>query len=214
MTRSIRTLAALALLCAPLLALAQPPAPRGEGEQPLEPRVARQDISVPRIDARDVEIGLYAGMLHLEHLGSHPVFGARLGYHLTEDFFLEANLGFSEASDEIYAEETRSGPLGGRTRDLEYLHVSLGFNALPGEVFVGKRRAYTSALYLTTGLGDIRLHGEDYFTFNVGVGFRLLANDWLTLRLDAREYIFETDIFGESELTYNLELTAGLAVYF
>lgn len=213
MTRSIHILAAL-LLCAPLLALAQPPAPEGEGEQPLEPRVARQDISVPRIDARDIEVGLYAGVLHLEHFGSNPVFGVRFGYHLTEDFFLEANLGLSEASDEVFSREVGRGPLGGRSRDLEYLHVSLGFNALPGEAFVGQRRAYPSALYLTTGLGNIRFHGEDYFTFNLGVGYRLLVNDWLTVRVDAREYIFETDMFDKSELTYNLELTAGLAVYF
>ncbi|NLO80636.1 MAG: outer membrane beta-barrel domain-containing protein [Xanthomonadaceae bacterium] len=214
MTRTIRILAALALLGAPLLTLAQPPAPRGEAEQPLEPRVARQDIRVPRIDARDVEVGLFAGVLQLEHLGSNPVYGIRLGYHLTEDFFLEANLGLSEASDEIYARVVRNGPLGGRSRDLEYLSVSLGFNALPGEVFLGARRAYASALFLTTGLGGLRFAGEDYFTFNLGLGFRLLVNDWLTLRIDVREHMFETDLFGESELTYNTELTAGLAVYF
>lgn len=216
MTRSLRIWLAAALLSAPLLAQAQaqPPAPRGEGEQPLQPRVARQDISVPRIDARDIEIGVYAGVLNLEHFGSNPVFGARLGYHLTEDFFLEANLGFSEASDEAFARYVGNGPFGGQDKDLEYLHVSLGFNALPGEVFVGRRRAYSSALFITTGVGDTRFAGDDYFTFNVGVGFRLLPTDWLTVRLDAREYIFETDILGKSELTYNLELTAGLAVYF
>ncbi len=213
MTRAFGLVAVL-LLGMPLLATAQPPAPRGEGEQPLEPQVARQNISVPRIDARDIEIGAYAGVLHLEHFGSHPVFGARLGYHLTEDFFLEANLGFSEASDEAFAHNGGFGVFGGRTEDLEYLHVSLGFNALPGEVFVGRGRALTSALFFSAGVGNTRFADDDYFTFNLGVGFRVLPTDWLTLRLDVREHVFETDILGESEWTYNLELNIGLGVYF
>jgi len=213
MTRAFGLVAVL-LLSVPLLATAQPPAPRGEREQPLEPQVARQNISVPRIDARDIEIGAYAGVLHLEHFGSHPVFGARLGYHLTEDFFLETNLGFSKASDKAFAHNGGFGVFGGRTTDLEYLHVSLGFNALPGEVFIGSGRAFTSALYLTTGVGNTRFAGDDYFTFNLGAGFRVLPTDWLTLRLDVREYVLETDILGESEWTYNLELSVGLGVYF
>ena len=87
-------------------------------------------------------------------------------------------------------------------------------NALPGEVFIGSGRAFTSALYLTTGVGSTRFAGDDYFTFNLGAGFRVLPTDWLTLRLDVREYVLETDILGESEWTYNLELSVGLGVYF
>lgn len=201
------------MLCLPALAGAQPPAPMGEREQPLEPRVARKDITIPRIDARDVEIGAFAGVLHMENFGSNPVFGARIGYHLTEDFFVEANLGFSEVSDDAFR---RFGlpVFPSEDESLEYVNVQLGFNALPGEAFVGERRAYTSALFLTTGVGGIRFADDDYFTFNVGVGYRLLPTDWLSLRVDAREHIFETDILGKSEMTYNLELTAGLAVYF
>lgn len=207
-----RALIAL-LLCLSLPALAQPPAPRGEREQPLEPRVARQDISIPRIQARDLEIGAYAGVLHLQNFGSNPVAGLRLGYHLSEDFFVEGSLGFSEASDRSYR-RFGLGVFPDKSESLEYLHVSLGFNILPGEAFVGSRRAYTSALFITAGIGDIRFAGDDYFTFNLGVGFRLLPTDWLAIRVDAREYIFETDILGKSELTYNMELSAGLAVYF
>lgn len=201
------------LLCLSLPAPAQPPAPQGEREQPLEPRVARQDISIPRIQARDLEIGAYAGVLHLQQFGSNPVAGLRLGYHLSEDFFVEGSLGFSEASDRTYR-RFGLGVFPKKNESLEYLHVSLGFNVLPGEAFVGSRRAYTSALFITAGVGDIRFADDDYFTFNLGVGFRLLPTDWLAIRLDAREYIFETDILGKSELTYNMELSAGLAVYF
>jgi outer membrane beta-barrel protein len=204
---------AFLLLCVPVVASAQPPAPRGEEEQPLEPRVARQDITIPRIEARDIEIGAFAGVLHLENFGSNPVAGLRLGYHLTEDFFVEGNLGYSEVSDESYR---RFGlaVFPEQEETVEYLHLSLGFNALPGEVFAGRRYAFTSALFLTTGVGSIRFAEDDHFTFNVGIGFRVLPTDWLTIRVDAREYIFETDILGESEMTYNLELSAGLAVYF
>lgn len=217
--RTSRTLPAailaltIILLTLSLPVLAQPPAPQGEREQPLEPQVARQDIRIPRIQAHDLEIGAFAGVLHLQHFGSNPVAGLRLGYHLSEDFFIEGSLGFSQASDRAYR-RFGLGVFPKKKENLEYLHLALGFNLLPGEAFVGSRHAYTSALFITAGVGDIRFAGDDYFTFNLGAGFRLLPTDWLAIRLDVREYIFETDILGKSELTYNMELSAGLAVYF
>lgn len=213
MTFLLRNWIVILLLGMALPALAQPPAPQGEREQPLEPRVARQDISIPRIKARDLELGAFAGVLHLQHFGSNPVAGLRLGYHLSEDFFIEGSLGFSQASDRSYRHFGQH-VFPKQKESLEYLHASLGFNVFPGEAFAGSQRAFTSALFVTAGIGDIRFAGDDYFTFNLGVGFRLLPKDWLSIRIDAREYIFENDILGKSKLTYNMELSAGLAIYF
>jgi outer membrane beta-barrel protein len=207
----------LPLLLAALLpgaaALAQAPAPSGEREQPIEPTVARHGIEVPRIHANDFELGAFLGSLNLDGFGSELVYGLRLAYHLSEDFFLEGSYGRSTISDERYR---RFGLalFPAQEEDVDYYQVSVGYNVLPGEVFAGRRHAFTSALFLSTGLGNVSFADEDHFTYNVGVGLRVLPTDQLSVRLDMRGYIFETDILGESELTFNSELTAGLGYYF
>lgn len=214
MNQWIRTgLAALLLLLSPIAPAQQAPAPQGEGEQPIEPTVARHAIDVPRIHARDIEAGAYLGTLSIDGFGSNLVYGLRLGYHLSEDFFLEGGYGRSSIDDEQYR---RFGLalFPEQEEDLSYYHLSLGYNVLPGEVFLGSGRAFTSGIFLLTGLGNTSFADEDYFTYNLGVGVRVLPTDSLTLRVDFREYIFESDILGEPEWTFNPELTAGLSFYF
>ena len=56
--------------------------------------------------------------------------------------------------------------------------------------------------------------GNDEFTYNLGVGYRLMLADWLSLHFDARDHIFETDLLGELKTTNNLELHGGLTIFF
>ena len=63
-------------------------------EQPIiDPEVERRNIKRAQIDTEDFEVGVYGGILSIEDFESHAVYGARLAYHLTEDFFLEATRG-------------------------------------------------------------------------------------------------------------------------
>ena len=48
----------------------------------------------------------------------------------------------------------------------------------------------------------------------MGVGYRLLLNDSLALRIDVRDHIYDRDVFGEDETTNNIEWTTGLTVFF
>ena len=198
-------------LLAATTALAQPPAPTGETEQAVDPVVERRSITVPRIPARSLEAGAYVGVLNLDNFGSNPVYGARLGFHATEDFVLEVNLARSEADDDNYR---RFGLPILDDDDVRYVQLFLLYNALRGEVFAGSRYAYRTGLYLGAGLGQVTLDDDERFSAALGLGLRVLASDWLTLRLDTRAYLFTTDILGNNEMTYNLELTAGIGVYF
>ncbi len=54
------------------------------------PQVARRKIKVPKIDAENIEVGAYYGALSIEDFGT-AMSAARTDYHVTEDFFFEAN---------------------------------------------------------------------------------------------------------------------------
>ncbi len=198
-------------------AVAAPEAPTGDSSQQpiIDPQVERRDIKRPQIDTEDFEIGVYGGILSIEDFESNPVYGARLAYHLTEDFFLEATIGQSRAGRTSY--ETLSGAaelLTDDERDYTYYALSAGWNALPGEVFVGKNRAYNTAFYLVAGIGSTRFAGDDLFTVSGGFGYRILPNDWLAVHFDVRDHIYDTDLLGEKKIVNNLEAHLGLSIFF
>src|SRR5215467_8210213 len=65
----------------------------------VEPQVARRQIKVPKVRSRNVELGLNYGVLSIEDFGTHPSYGVTAAYHITEDFFFQAEAGRSTAAE-------------------------------------------------------------------------------------------------------------------
>ncbi len=176
----------------------------------LERRVIRED----RIDSENFEAGFFAGVMNVEDFGSNNVYGARLAYHISEDFFLEGLYGQTETSETSY--ETLSGStqlLTDSQRKLKYYNLSLGITILPGEVFVGKM-AFNTNYYIIAGAGNTEFAEDEYFTYNFGGGFRFFATDWLALRVDVRNHVFSHSLLGEEKEIQNLETHLGATIYF
>jgi outer membrane beta-barrel protein len=202
---------------------ALPPAsnePAATGAEPadrpiIEPQVERREIPRSRIDTEDFEVGAYVGVLSIEDFESNVVYGARLAYHLTEDFFLEGTLGQSRAGRTSYENLSGSAELlTDDERDYTYYALSLGWNALPGEVFIGENRAYNTAFYLIAGIGSTTFGGDDRFTVNGGFGYRILPADWIAVHFDVRDHVYDTDLLGEKKIVNNLEAHLGLSIFF
>ncbi len=193
---------------------APPPSAEPPG-QVIDPQVERREIKEPAIDREDFEIGAYVGIMGVEDFGSNVSYGVRLAYHITEGFFVEGTVGQTDAG--LTSFEVLSG--GARLitdseRQLTYYNLSLGYNILPGEVFIGESRAYNTNLYLIAGLGSTRFAGDDRFTVNVGAGYRFLLTDSIALHLDFRDYLFDIDLLGEEKTVHNLEAQLGVTVFF
>ena len=186
--------------------------PESTQEQVIEPDIYRRDINVPRIDTENFEITAYYGVLDVEDFGTEPAYGLRAAYHVTEDFFIEGSIGASEASDETLENLTTFNIL--QDEDISYYNVSIGYNIFPGEIFLGRNFAMTSTFYLMFGVGNVEFNDEDEFAYNLGFGFKVLPTDWLSLRLDVRDIVYETDLLGDNEFTNNFEITANLGVFF
>ncbi len=195
------------------LVIAEEEDAQAEQEQVIKPDIFRRDITVPKIDTEDFEITAFFGVLDVEDFGSEPVYGIRAAYHVTEDFFVEATYGESEVSDESFR---RLGlPLfPQQSEDIEYYALSVGYNIFPGEVFLGRNIAMSSSIYVIAGVGNVEFIEEDEFSYHFGAGIKILPTDWLSARIDFRDYIYETDFLGENEFKHNLEATFNLGVFF
>lgn len=203
-----------AMLSAP--ALAQTSAPQQPAnEQVIVPEVQRRDVRIPKFPSKDLEVGLLVGTYATQSFGASAVGGLRLGYHLSEDFFVEGVYAQTKVSDKTFEEIfPGAGPLADTDKKLSYYNVSAGYNIFPGEIFLGSKTAKASSIYLIGGVGSTKFANQRKQTFNVGFGFRVLFSDRWAVRVDVRDHIFSYDLLGVRQNTQNLELTTGFAYYF
>jgi outer membrane beta-barrel protein len=181
----------------------------------IEPEVERRKIKVPKIDTENVELGAVFGALSIEDFGTNPVYGVMAAYHVTEDFFFQAEAGRSTAGKTSF--ETLGGNiqlLTGDERRFTYYNLALGYNFLPGEVFLGRGHAMTSSFYLMGGIGSVDFAGDQKFAVSFGAGYRILPTDWLAIHVRMQDRVFDSDLLGEAKLTNNLEANIGLTVFF
>jgi outer membrane beta-barrel protein len=187
----------------------------GPAPNVIEPTVERRTVKVPKIRASNVELGGYYGELSIQDFGAQPVKVLRADYHVTEDFFFEGAYGTARGGKTSF--ETLAGNvqlLSDAERRFTYYNLSVGYNFLPGEVFIGPHLAMTSALYLIAGIGTVKFAGDQNFTVNFGSGFRVLPTDWLSIHIDFQDLVFRSDVTGVDELKNNLQATIGAAVFF
>ncbi|WP_250461359.1 outer membrane beta-barrel domain-containing protein [Microbulbifer litoralis] len=182
----------------------------------ISPDIERREIREAQIDSENIEITAYlGGVMNVEDFGSNTLYGGALAYHINEDLFMEAGYGQTELGESSFERLSGSAPLlTDDQRQLSFYNLSLGWNLFPGETFIFDDWALNSSLYLIGGVGNTDFADEDHFTYNVGAGVRVLANDWLSVRLDVRDHIFEHEIFGEVQNTNNLSAQLGVAVFF
>jgi outer membrane beta-barrel protein len=194
-------------------ALAADP-PVTNNEQVVIPQVDRRNIEKPKFPSNDFEIGLFTGTYSTQNFGSSWVYGARLGYHITEDFFVEGVYAQTKVSDELFRQILPGGIFLNDSEKLSYYNFSIGYNLLPGEIFVGGSRARPSQFYIVGGVGSTKFDQQRKPTFNFGFGYRLYLADWAALQLDLRDHVFSLDLLGKRQSTQNVEFTGGLTVYF
>ena len=212
--RSVFLACAFVLLNAPLTVLE---AQSDEEEQTnlIEPQIERTEFDESLIDSDDFEIALYGGYLAIEDFDTNIVAGVKLGYHVSENFFVQASYGLSEVGETSFERLSGGAPLlSDDEREVEYYLVTLGFNLFPGEAFVTDSTTFNTVFYLAAGVGTTRFAGDDRFTIAYAVGHRTLFADGFSVDIEMRDLIFEQDIFGTEDSTNNLEFTLSLNLFF
>ena len=186
-----------------------------QGSPLIEPEVERNEIIEAKIDDEDFEIGFFGGLYSTEDFGTNSLIGARLAYHITEDYFVEFSGGETEtqksSAEELFAFEFSELQ---DDRTLRYYNVSFGYNILPGETFISSGWAFYTAFYVVGGVGTTQFASENLFTINFGFGFRFIATDWMAFHVDVRDHIYELDVIKEDDSTHNIAMHGGITFFF
>jgi len=212
----LKDLATLFFLLTALVlpALAAAAEERPANEQVIEPQVDRREVKLPKFPSNDFEVGLFVGGYATENFGTSLLYGLRLGYHITEDIFVEGVYGRTRVSDENFRQILPGGIFPQPRETLTYYNLSAGYNVLPGEVFFGKRFAKPSGLYLIGGVGSTRFLEQRRLTLNAGLGLRVFFADWFALQVDMRDHRYSLDLLGKRQGTNNLEFSLGTTFFF
>ena len=178
------------------------------------PQVDRRDIEKPKFPSNDFEIGLFTGTYATQNFGSSWVYGARIGYHITEDFFVEGVYGQTKVSDELFRQILPGGifartPKSSATTTCRSATTCSRARSSSAAGAPGRRSSTSSPASAAPSSTD-----QSKPTFNAGFGYRVYLADWVALQLDLRDHIFSLDLLGKRQSTQNVELTGGLTFFF
>jgi outer membrane beta-barrel protein len=187
----------------------------GESTNLIEPQIERVEFDESQIDSYDFELAIYGGALVMEHFDTNPVVGLKIGYHVSEDFFVQGSYGKSDVGETSFERLSGGAPLlSDSERDVEYYLFSIGFNLLPSEAFLTDSTTLNTVLYVSGGMGVTEFAGDDRSTIAFAVGYRTIFIDGFSVDVEVRDLIFDLDTFGEDETTHNIELTLALNLFF
>ena len=112
------------------------------------------------------------GQIATEDFGTNLSYGVSLIWHGSEDSFYQFDLGrasLQRTSAERLGTEADLNIEDGH--DMNYMHLSAGWNVVPGE-FRWRGRSLPVTGYLLAGGGQTQLLGQNEFAFNLGTGLR------------------------------------------
>ena len=180
----------------------------------MSPELSRRQVAIPNIDALDIEVGIYGGMLNVEDFGANYTYGVSGFFHITEDAFVNVNYGRSNIKDDTF--RRLNLPLFGESgeRDISDLNFLLGWNFLSGEMFWSKQYAFTSDLYLLAGAGSVNFDDESYFSVMGGLGAKILFTDWLALRFEAKLSEYDSSFLGYEKKSHNVDVITGISIFY
>lgn len=180
----------------------------------IDPNIERRDIKEFDIDSENFEISLFAGVISIEDFSSDISVGARVAYHVNENLFIEASYAQATAGETSF--EILSGGLPFLTeeqREYIYYDVSAAYN-FNGEIFFTDNWVFNTDFFLILGAGSTDFGGDERFTVNAGAGYRILVTDYLSVRFDVRDYVFNSDIIGPQKSVHNMTLTFSTSIFF
>jgi OmpA-OmpF porin, OOP family len=155
------------------------------------------------------EITPYAGMNTFgskQNLEDSPVYGAHLGYYVTDNFAVELSAGLVGSNvDDVTLTSGREGRYRSPTDD-----VDLTFYNIDALYHFSSDSKWTP--YLVAGAGGTHykpaIADKDMATLNAGAGVKYAFNDNFALRFEVRDYLVG-ELFQESY--HNVQTTLGLA---
>ena len=165
------------------------------------------------IKAHKLVLVAHGGLFGGDMTSSSWIAGGSLGYFLTEDFGIQAQLDVTPLTLDLDA------PLNKFFNDNRFkagmAYVALGnalWSPIHAKLKLGGGIVHSDIMFFAGG-GRMIHDAVQGLTFDAGAAIDLFVTTVLTVRLDARDLMAIEEIAGETRFTHNLVGTAGLALW-
>lgn len=160
------------------------------------------------LDSEVFELGASSGVLAIQDFNSEWSFGFDATFHASEDFFLQLNYLEAEASLSSF-ENSQGRYFSGSDRVFSHYNLLLGYNLFQGEFYPSEGNSTLSTFYGVAGVGNISFGGEESFSSVIGLGYKLGLSRRFNLRVDFRDYIYESNLIVDNATAHNTHFTLG-----
>ncbi|WP_242620283.1 outer membrane beta-barrel domain-containing protein [Shewanella maritima] len=210
-TRAIRQLGVVTLMAGSVFS----PVIHSAEQTPVKADVDRREVLDDVIDSENWEIGAKVGLMSIEDFESSLWLSGHLGYHISEHFYVKARYARAKAGLTSFEKLANTAPLlTDEQREMTYYGLNLGYNFLPGEIFFSENTVFNSIFSFELGGGSTEFAGDSQFTIDITANYRVFFTDGLAWDISMSDYLFNTEVTGESKTTHNLTFATGIAWYF
>lgn len=175
----------------------------------------RVDAAKPAtIDTERFELGAYIGMLSVADFNTNMVSGFSLTYHITPRWLTQLQMGSSTVTRATFEDIADANFLAEGEYDFSYTTVSGGYRIAHGRSFLSTKGKYDSSIYVLAGVGNIEFAGNSAASGVLGLSYRVVPTDWMTINLDFKNHLFEREFLNTTSQTMNNELAIGFNFLF
>lgn len=208
---SIRRLLLLTGLCLGVNAFAQ----NSKGSVVIiEPEKTVTNVQAAAIDTEHFELGLYLGSLSVEEFNTNLVTGLSLTYHINSSWLTQTQYGISDVRRAAFEDNSGYTFLSEDDLNYEYLRVMGGYKIIDGRSFLGKRHKFNSAIYFLAGVSEVNFAGSRNQGLALGLSYRTVITDWLTMNLDINNTTVNLKLFDDQKRVNNTEMAIGVNALF
>lgn len=208
----------LVLVCSPLLPAADANAQCIDEEVEAELDARRRSRDVQKRLFRKTgrhELSGMGGLYAADLLSSSYLLQGAYAFHVSEDFALEASVGYSRAHSELVDVFDRDTSFTALQLDTP---VYLYQGHLLWSFAYGKLRWFSGAIsrfdmYFALGGGVTDNQTADGLTLSGGLGLKVFFGSWFAARMDLRDQVMSQELLGVSGIVNNLAATLGFSVF-
>lgn len=204
------------VMCTSITVIAQPACANNDrpSVEVIKPQEQSSSIRPAVIQGGQFEVGPYTGFLSVEDFNANPVVGVSATYFINNRFVAQYNYGQSSVAKATFEQVIEGDFLSESDRDFKYHALMAGYNVMPGRSFLGERRKYNSYIYLMTGAASVSFAGEDNLGLVLGITYKTVLRDWLSVNLGFRDLVVERSFLDNPKTTHNMEASLGISLLF
>lgn len=169
----------------------------------------------PFLRRERVEFAPYIGTNVNDALVNAFLAGGSLNYHLTETMAFGAYGGVSLGSEtDLFDQVISDYALFAQVSQVQwYGGVQFQYAPIYGKFAMFNTWIIPWDIYTTLGAGWTKTQLDGHVTLTAGAGSRFFMSRWFTLNVEMRDYIYNEDYPGGSELVNNLVFSAGVSFF-